>query len=84
MNQIALGRTGQEVVIQQAPGVWAVTYQGQIITGYRSSVVESGQVYLRTMFPGPGHARVLAQKLNRIFHCEDFDWIEMTQLQETD
>ena len=79
LNQTALGRTGKIMTINQAQSVWAVTYQGHLIAGHTRSQIDAGPKYFRTQFPGPGHAKNLARKLNRYFHSEDFVAVELIQ-----
>ena len=79
LNQTAIGRTGKTITINQAQSVWTVTYQGHLIAGHTTNLVDNNPRYFRTQFPGPGHAQNLARKLNRYFHSEDFVAVELIQ-----
>lgn len=66
--------------ILEAEAIWAVFYKGQpfnlkslnIITNY------PGPKYKKVSFSNPGHAHNLANKLNELFNCEDFDVYKLT------
>ena len=72
LARIAQGRTGVTIVIQSAPALWRVTYQGEPVTGYRTRDNTDERKYFRNTFSGPGHAQRLAHKLNHWFRTEDF------------
>ena len=66
--------------ILEAEAIWAVFYKGQpfnlkslnIITNY------PGPKYKKVSFSNPGHAHNLANKLNELFNCEDFEVYKLT------
>lgn len=66
--------------ILEAEAIWAVFYKGQpfnlkslnIITNY------PGPKYKKVSFSNPGHAHNLANKLNELFNCEDFEVYRLT------
>lgn len=63
-----------------ADAVYAVLYRGQPI-GLRKQNQELkylGYKYAKTMFPNPGHAFVLARKLNYAHNTTDFTVAIMT------
>ena len=64
----------------EADAVYAVLYRGQPI-GLRKQNQELkylGYKYAKTMFPNPGHAFVLARKLNAAYNTTDFTVAIMT------
>jgi hypothetical protein len=77
LTRIALGRTGRTIVIQQAPSLWTVTYQGQAISGYRTQDLVGDRKYFNTRFALPGHARRLAAKLNHWFQTDQFQAVKI-------
>jgi hypothetical protein len=60
--------------ICSADAVYAVLYQGQPIKLRRHNpdLMYLGFKYGKTMFPEPGHAFVLARKLNAAYTTQDF------------
>ena len=66
--------------ILEAEAIWAVFYKGQpfnlkslnIITNY------PGPKYKKVSFSNPGHAHNLANKLNELFNCGDFEVYKLT------
>jgi hypothetical protein len=66
--------------ICEADAVYAVLYQGQPIKlrRHNSELMYLGYKYSKTMFPEPGHAFVLARKLNAIHNTDDFTVAVMT------
>jgi len=66
--------------ILEAEAIWAVFYKGQpfnlkslnIITNY------PGPKYKKVSFSNPGHAHNLANKLNELFNCKEFEVYKLT------
>ena len=60
--------------IVEAPGIWAVTYDGQPINLKRQHYLDSNSIptYKKTSFSNPGHARNLCRKLNKQFKTDKF------------
>lgn len=58
----------------EADAVYAVLYQGRPIKvrTHNPAVRYQGYKYAKSMFPEPGHAIRLAQKLNQQYQTEDF------------
>ena len=70
----AQGRTNYNIVVQQGQGLWAVTYQGQWIGVSRYNRYRDGdRKYWKTAFITPAPAFRLADRLNRLFECQEFE-----------
>jgi hypothetical protein len=63
-----------------ADAVYAVLYQGEPIKLRRHNpdLMYLGFKYGKTMFPEPGHAFLLARKLNAAYNTQDFTVAIMT------
>ena len=64
-----------------AEGIWAVFYDGKPINLKSSSLVANypGPKYKKVSFSNPGHAINLAQRLNKLFRCDDFEVYVLTK-----
>ena len=60
--------------ILESEAIWAVFYQDRPFNLKSGSMISSypGPKYKKVSFSNPGHARNLAQKLNRLFKTNDF------------
>ena len=66
--------------ILESTAIWAVFYQKKPINLKSSSLVSNypGPKYKKVSFSNPGHAFNLAQKLNDMFKCKDFEVYELS------
>lgn len=66
--------------ILEAEAIWAVFYKDKPfnLKSLNSLTNYPGPKYKKTSFSNPGHAFNLAQKLNELFHCEDFAVFKLT------
>lgn len=60
--------------VLEADAIWAVFYKDRPINLKTSSVVahQLGPKYKKISFANSGHAFNLAEKLNKMFNCNDF------------
>ena len=60
--------------VLEADAIWAVFYQGKPVNLKTTSLVaqQLGPKYKKVSFSNSGHAFNLAEKLNKLFNCEDF------------
>lgn len=66
--------------ILEADAIWAVFYKNAPFNLKSSNSLTSypGPKYKKVSFSNPGHAHNLAKKLNRMFNCQDFQVVELT------
>lgn len=66
--------------VLEADAIWAVFYQGKPVNLKTTSVVaqQLGPKYKKVSFSNSGHAINLAEKLNKMFNCEDFAVYKLT------
>jgi hypothetical protein len=66
--------------ILESEAIWAVFYNGRPFNLKSGSMVTSypGPKYKKVSFSNPGHAFNLAKKLNKIFKCNDFSVVKLT------
>ena len=64
-----------------AEGIWAVFYDGKPINLKSSSLVANypGPKYKQVSFSNSGHAFNLAERMNKMFKCNDFTVVKLTQ-----
>lgn len=67
-------KTYRSEQVLDATGIYAVFYKGKPINlrTLNSLVSYPGPKYRKVSFSNPGHAHNLAEKLNRMFKCNDF------------
>ena len=66
--------------VLEAEAIWAVFYKGQPVNLKTTSVVaqQLGPKYKKVSFSNSGHAFNLAEKLNKLFNCQDFAVFKLT------
>jgi hypothetical protein len=72
--------------VLNSQGVWALFYQGSPVSYRQHWTTVDGLKfkYPRTCFNNPGHCQRLADKLNRMFKCQDFTCHELLVKQTVD
>jgi hypothetical protein len=67
--------------ILEAEAIWAVFYRGAPFNLKSADVFASANSpkYKKVSFSNPGHAHNLAEKLNRMFKCNDFSVVKLTK-----
>jgi hypothetical protein len=71
--------------VLEADAIWAVFYKDKPVNLKTSSIVaqQVGPKYKKVSFSNSGHAINLAEKLNRLFNCEDFAVFKLTTGERT-
>ena len=70
----AIGRTNYDITIQQAEGLWVVTYQGQYVNIVKNNRYRDGtRKYMKNGWATSAPAMNMASKLNKWFNTTDFD-----------
>jgi hypothetical protein len=66
--------------VLEADAIWAVFYKDKPVNLKTTSVVaqQVGPKYKKVSFSNSGHALNLAEKLNKLFNCEDFSVYKLT------
>jgi len=66
--------------VLEAEAIWAVFYKGKPVNLKTTSVVaqEVGPKYKKVSFSNSGHALNLAEKLNKLYNCQDFTVFKLT------
>ena len=64
----------------EADAIWAVFYKSEPFNLKSSNSLTSypGPKYKKVSFSNPGHAHNLAQKLNEMFNCTEFQVYKLT------
>ena len=67
--------------ILKADAIWAVFYQGAPFNLKTSNALTNypGPKYKKVSFSNPGHAFNLAERLNKMFKCDEFSVFKLTQ-----
>ena len=75
MLEITDKKTFKTEQVLEADAIWAVFYKGMPVNLKTSSILaqESGKKNKKVSFSNKGHAINLAEKLNKMFNCNDFD-----------
>lgn len=75
MLEITDKKTFKTEQVLEADAIWAVFYKGMPVNLKTSSILaqEYGPKYKKVSFSNKGHAINLAEKLNKMFNCNDFD-----------
>jgi hypothetical protein len=66
--------------VLEADAIWAVFYKDQPVNLKTTSLIaqQIGPKYKKVSFSNSGHAINLAEKLNKMFNCEDFAVFKLT------
>jgi hypothetical protein len=66
--------------VLEADAIWAVFYKDQPVNLKTTSLIahQLGPKYKKVSFSNSGHAINLAEKLNKMFNCEDFAVFKLT------
>ena len=66
--------------VLEADAIWAVFYKDSPINLKTTSIVaqDVGPKYKKVSFSNKGHAFNLAEKLNKMFNCNDFSVYKLT------
>jgi len=66
--------------VLEAEAIWAVFYKEQPVNLKTTSMVaqQLGPKYKKVSFSNSGHAFNLAEKLNKMFNCQDFSVYKLT------
>ena len=66
--------------VLEAEAIWAVFYKNAPVNLKTTSLVaqQVGPKYKKVSFSNSGHATNLAEKLNKLFGCEDFSVYKLT------
>ena len=77
-------KTYRSEQVLDAEAIWAVFFKGKPFNLKSSNSLTQypGPKYKKVSFSNPGHAHNLAEKLNDMFNCEDFNVIKLTKGEE--
>lgn len=66
--------------VLEADAIWAVFYKDKPVNLKTTSIVaqELGPKYKKVSFSNSGHAFNLAERLNKLFNCQDFSVYKLT------
>ena len=72
--EITNKKTYKTEQVLEAVAIWAVFYKEKPINLKTSYIIaqQLGPKYKKVSFSNEGHAHNLAEKLNKLFNCEDF------------
>jgi len=78
--EITSKKTYKTEQVLEAEAIWAVFYKDQPVNLKTTSLVaqQIGPKYKKVSFSNSGHAFNLAEKLNKIFNCQDFSVYKLT------
>ena len=78
--EITNKKTYKTEQVLEADAIWAVFYKDKPVNLKTSSILaaEVGPKYKKVSFSNSGHAFNLAEKLNKIFNCQDFSVYKLT------
>jgi hypothetical protein len=78
--EVTSKKTYKTEQVLEADAIWAVFYQGKPVNLKTTSIVahQLGPKYKKVSFSNSGHAINLAEKLNKMFNCEDFAVFKLT------
>jgi len=66
--------------VLEADAIWAVFYKSKPVNLKTTSIIaqQTGPKYKKVSFSNSGHAHNLAEKLNKLFNCQDFSVFKLT------
>ena len=72
--------------VLEAEAIWAVFYKDKPVNLKTTSMLgqELGPKYKKVSFSNSGHAINLAEKLNKLFNCNDFSVYKLTTGEKLD
>lgn len=72
--------------VLEAEAIWAVFYKSKPVNLKTTSIVahQLGPKYKKVSFSNSGHAHNLAEKLNKLFGCNDFAVYKLTTGEKVD
>jgi len=78
--EITNKKTYKTEQVLEADAIWAVFYKEKPVNLKTTSMVAQhlGPKYKKVSFSNSGHAINLAEKLNKLFNCEDFSVFKLT------
>jgi hypothetical protein len=78
--EITSKKTYKTEQVLEAEAIWAVFYKGKPVNLKTTSIVahQLGPKYKKVSFSNSGHAINLAEKLNKMFNCDDFAVFKLT------
>jgi hypothetical protein len=78
--EVTSKKTYKTEQVLEADAIWAVFYKGKPVNLKTTSIVahQLGPKYKKVSFSNSGHAINLADKLNKMFNCEDFTVFKLT------
>jgi hypothetical protein len=78
--EVTSKKTYKTEQVLEAEAIWAVFYKDQPVNLKTTSLVaqQVGPKYKKVSFSNSGHAFNLAEKLNKLFNCEDFAVYKLT------
>ena len=78
--EITNKKTYKTEQVLEADAIWAVFYKSKPINLKTTSIVahQLGPKYKKVSFSNSGHAVNLAEKLNKLFNCQDFAVFKLT------
>ena len=70
--------------VLEAEAIWAVFYKARPVNLKTTSIIahQLGPKYKKVSFSNSGHAFNLAEKLNKMFNCNDFSVYKLTTGEE--
>lgn len=73
--EITNKKTYKTEQVLESEAIWAVFYQGKPVNLKTTSMLgnQLGPKYKKVSFSNSGHAINLADKLNKMFNCRDFE-----------
>lgn len=78
--EITNKKTYKTEQVLEADAIWAVFYKDKPVNLKTSSIIaeQIGPKYKKVSFSNSGHAINLAEKLNKMFNCNDFAVYKLT------
>jgi hypothetical protein len=66
--------------VLESDAIWAVFYKDRPVNLKTTSIVaqDAGPKYKKVSFSNSGHAFNLAEKLNKLYNCQDFSVYKLT------